>query len=51
MVNPLGKRAYRFGAFEIDVGQECVLKDGVEQEIRAKTFHVLLTLIEHRGEL
>jgi DNA-binding winged helix-turn-helix (wHTH) protein/Tfp pilus assembly protein PilF len=51
MVNPLGKRAYRFGDFEIDVVQECVLKDGVEQQLRAKTFRVLLTLVEHRGRI
>ena len=43
-----GKAIYQVGDVEIDVGQNCLRRNGREQHLRPKTFQVLVYLIENR---
>ena len=42
---------YRFAGVEFDTAQNCLRRDGREQYLRAKSFQVLLYLVENRDRL
>src|SRR5947209_7351595 len=42
---------YRLDGIEIDTSRACLKRDGQEQHLRPKTFHVLLYLLEQRQRL
>ena len=44
-------RAYRFGAFEVDLAARELRKSGVRLRLDAKAFDLLVVLLEYRGEL
>jgi DNA-binding winged helix-turn-helix (wHTH) protein/Tol biopolymer transport system component len=44
-------RSCRFDRFTIDPARRQLLRDGAPVPLNSKTFDVLLTLVEHRGEL
>ena len=46
-----GLPAYRFGAFELDVAERRLLRDGSPVAIPPRAFDVLVILVEHRGSL
>lgn len=48
---PLTPRSYRFGEFEVDLGEETLRRDGERLNINRKMFQVLCLLIERRGDI
>jgi TolB-like protein/DNA-binding winged helix-turn-helix (wHTH) protein/Tfp pilus assembly protein PilF len=42
---------YRLGAVEIDLGQNCIRRDGIEQSVRPKTVQVLAKLLDQGGRI
>jgi len=46
-----GQRIYRLDGAEIDTAQLCLKRNGAEQHLRAKTFQVLIYLLEQRDRL
>ena len=46
-----GHRRLRFGGFDVDVQSGQLLRDGRPVKIQPQPFRVLLTLVEHAGEL
>ena len=46
-----GARFYRFGEYEVDSARRLLLRKGERVTLTPKAFHVLLTLLEHHGEI
>src|SRR6185369_12938490 len=44
-------RKFSFGEFEVDTEKRLLLNCGQAVRLKSKTFDLLLTLIEHRGEI
>jgi Tol biopolymer transport system component/DNA-binding winged helix-turn-helix (wHTH) protein len=44
-------RFYRFGEYEVDSARRLLLRKGERVTLTPKAFHVLLTLLEHHGEI
>lgn len=42
---------YQFGEFTLDIGQECVFRNGVAIKLRPKVYETLKYLVEHPGRL
>ncbi|HXE14644.1 MAG TPA: tetratricopeptide repeat protein [Bryobacteraceae bacterium] len=42
---------YQFGEFTLDVGKECVFRNGEEIKLRPKVYETLKYLVEHPGRL
>jgi Tol biopolymer transport system component/DNA-binding winged helix-turn-helix (wHTH) protein len=47
---PTGKK-FRFADFELDVTKRLLFSDGKPLPLNSKTFDLLLTLVEHRGQV
>ncbi|HLJ45826.1 MAG TPA: LamG-like jellyroll fold domain-containing protein [Bryobacteraceae bacterium] len=47
----MGRRVYRTGNVEVDIGLQCVRRDGEVYHLRAQSFDALVYLIEHRGAI
>ncbi len=47
----MGQRVYRAGSVEVDIGLQCVRRDGQVYHLRAQSFEALRYLIEHRGAI
>ena len=51
MASTQGARVFRFGSFEVDLGNRQLLKNGVSVSLRGQPFDVLVLLLEHAGQL
>ena len=51
MSGALRVSGYRLEGAEVQVGCQCILRAGEQVHLRAKTFQVLLYLLEHRDRL
>ena len=50
-MKPISPQCFRFAEFELDGTKRLLLRDGQSVALNSKTFDLLLTLVENRGEV